>query len=40
LSSARFGFKDEAPLYDDSFQPFAEIFIMKGGWFRAARAHL
>jgi len=28
-SSARYGFKDEAPLYDNSFQPFAQIFIMK-----------
>jgi Tol biopolymer transport system component len=28
-SSARCGFKDEAPLYDNSFQPFAQIFIMK-----------
>lgn len=28
-SSARHGFKDEAPLYDNSFQPFAQIFIMK-----------
>jgi Tol biopolymer transport system component len=27
-SSARYGFKDEAPLYDNSFQPFAQIFIM------------
>lgn len=28
-SSARYGFKDEAPLYENSFQPFAQIFIMK-----------
>jgi Tol biopolymer transport system component len=28
-SSARYGFKDEAPLYDNSFQPFAQIFTMK-----------
>lgn len=28
-SSARYGFKDEASLYDNSFQPFAQIFIMK-----------
>jgi len=28
-SSARYGFKDEAPLYDNSFQPFAQIFIMR-----------
>jgi Tol biopolymer transport system component len=28
-SSARYGFKDEAPLYDNSFQPFAQIFSMK-----------
>ena len=28
-SSGRYGFKDEAPLYDNSFQPFAQIFIMK-----------
>ena len=27
-SSARYGFKDEASLYDNSFQPFAQIFIM------------
>jgi Tol biopolymer transport system component len=27
-SSARYGFKDEAPLYDNAFQPFAQIFIM------------
>jgi Tol biopolymer transport system component len=27
-SSGRYGFKDEAPLYDNSFQPFAQIFIM------------
>lgn len=27
-SSARYGFKDEAPLYDNSFQPFAQIFMM------------
>jgi len=26
---ARYGFKDEAPLYDNSFQPFAQIFIMR-----------
>jgi Tol biopolymer transport system component len=28
-SSARYGFKDEAPLYDNSFQPFAQVFMMK-----------
>jgi hypothetical protein len=28
-SSARFGFKDEAVLYDDNSQPYAQIFIMK-----------
>jgi Tol biopolymer transport system component len=27
-AGARYGFKDEAPLYDRTFQPFAEIFIM------------
>ena len=27
-SSARYGFKDEAALYDNAFQPFAQIFIM------------
>jgi Tol biopolymer transport system component len=27
-AGARYGFKDEASLYDNSFQPFAEIFIM------------
>jgi Tol biopolymer transport system component len=27
-SSARYGFKDEAPLYDNAFQPFAQIFSM------------
>ena len=27
-SSGRYGFKDEAPLYDNSFQPFAQIFTM------------
>ena len=27
-SSARYGFKDEAPLYDNAFQPFAQIFMM------------
>ena len=29
-SSARFGFKDEAVLYDDVPQPYAQIFIMRG----------
>jgi len=28
FSSARFGFKDEAPLYDDIPQPYAELFVM------------
>ena len=28
-SSARFGFKDEAVVYDDVPQPYAQIFIMK-----------
>src|SRR6202049_1360125 len=28
-ASGRYGFKDESPLYDNSFQPFAQIFIMK-----------
>jgi Tol biopolymer transport system component len=27
-TSARYGFKDEASLYDNAFQPFAQIFIM------------
>jgi Tol biopolymer transport system component len=27
-SSARYGFKDEAALYDNAFQPFAQIFMM------------
>ena len=28
FSSARFGFKDEAPLYHDVPQPYAELFVM------------
>jgi len=28
FSSARLGFKDEAPLYDDVPQPYAELFVM------------
>jgi len=28
-SSARYGFKDEAAMYENGFQPFAQIFIMK-----------
>ena len=28
-SSARFGFKDEAVLYDKNPQPYAALFIMK-----------
>ena len=28
-TSGRYGFKDEAPLYDNAFQPFAQIFRMK-----------
>jgi Tol biopolymer transport system component len=28
FSSARFGFRDEAPLYDGSPQPYAELFVM------------
>jgi TolB protein len=28
FSSARFGFKDEAPLYDDIPQPYAELSVM------------
>src|SRR5215469_12865230 len=28
FSSARFGYKDEAPLYDDVPQPYAELFLM------------
>ncbi|MCZ6916417.1 MAG: hypothetical protein O7I93_06560 [Gemmatimonadetes bacterium] len=28
-TSGRYGFKDEAALYDNAFQPFAQIFIMK-----------
>jgi Tol biopolymer transport system component len=28
-TSGRYGFKDEAPLYDNAFQPFGQIFIMK-----------
>ena len=28
FSSARFGVKDEAPLYDDIPQPYAELFVM------------
>jgi Tol biopolymer transport system component len=27
-TSARYGFKDEASLYDNAFQPFAQIFMM------------
>ena len=27
-SSGRYGFKDEAALYDNAFQPFAQIFMM------------
>jgi len=27
-SSARYGFKDEAALYENAFQPFGQIFIM------------
>lgn len=30
FSSARFGFRDEAPLYDGSPQPYAELFVMNG----------
>jgi L-ascorbate metabolism protein UlaG (beta-lactamase superfamily) len=29
LSSARLGFKDEAPLYDDIPQPYGELFVME-----------
>ena len=29
FSSSRLGFKDEAPLYDDVPQPYAELFVMK-----------
>jgi WD40 repeat protein len=39
-SSARCGFKDEAPLYDNSFQPFAQIFHHEGRRFRSTRAHV
>ena len=28
FSSARFGYKDEGPLYDDVPQPYAELFVM------------
>jgi hypothetical protein len=28
-SSGRYGFKDEAALYDNNPQPYASIFIMK-----------
>ncbi len=28
-TSGRYGFKDEAAMYDNAFQPFAQIFIMK-----------
>ena len=28
-TSGRYGFKDEAALYDNAFQPFAQIFTMK-----------
>ena len=28
-TSGRYGFKDEAPLYDNAFQPFGQIFTMK-----------
>ena len=28
-SSGVYGFKDEAALYDDTFQPYGAIFIMK-----------
>jgi len=28
FSSSRFGFRDEAPLYDGSPQPYAELFVM------------
>jgi Tol biopolymer transport system component len=28
FSSARLGFKDEAPLYDDIPQPYGELFVM------------
>ena len=28
-TSARYGFKDEAALYDNAFQPFGQIFRMK-----------
>lgn len=28
FSSSRFGFKDEAPLYDDIPQPYGELFVM------------
>ena len=28
-TSGRYGFKDEAALYDNAFQPFGQIFIMK-----------
>ena len=34
-SSARFGFKDEAVVYDDVPQPYAQIFINERGWYRA-----
>lgn len=29
FTSSRFGFRDEAPLYDDSPQPYLELFIMR-----------
>jgi len=29
FSSSRFGFKDEAPLFDDQPQPYGEIFVMR-----------
>ena len=30
-SSGIYGFKDEAALYDDTFQPYGAIFIMNAG---------
>jgi hypothetical protein len=29
FSSSRYGFKDEAPLFDDQPQPCGEIFVMR-----------
>ena len=30
FSSSRYGFKDEAPLFDDEPQPYGEVFVMHG----------